>query len=387
MVLEPAPEMETSAALLLRRLRQQRPELTLLVSAPEAMAMALPPRAIRLDPTEDTPADVRLLLAHWQPDLVVLMGNIVPPALIGIATEEGVPVMLADARIAPDAPAPRFFRRRLMRALLSRLVRISLRDAETERALLRLGADPARTEIGGVLSEPPEPLHCSEAERASIATITRTRPVWLAAAVPPAEIRMVLEAHAHAARHAHRMLLILAPEAGEPADALAAELDGAGWVVGQRTIEGEPDEEMQIFLADDPGDYGLWYRVAPVSYMGGTLSGSALMPRSPLEPAALGSAIVHGAETAPFAPDFARLDEARAARQVTDVLSLGEAVADLMAPDRAALLAHSAWAVTSGGAGAAEAVARAILEQLARSPVADRMALNADTLPRHPAAP
>ncbi len=269
--------------------------------------------------------------------------------------------MAVDMRYGPDTRPKTFAARRIEATLLSALDRIILRDAESQAGLHALGVPPARTEVGGTLSEPPEPLHCSEAERASIAAITRTRPVWLAAAVPPVELRVVLDAHAHAARHAHRMLLILAPEAGEPADALAADLEDQGWITGQRTIEGEPEDDMQIFLADDPGDYGLWFRIAPVTYMGGTLSGTGTAPRSPLDPAALGSAILHGPETAAFAGDYARLEAARAARAVTDAPSLGEAVSDLMAPDRAAMLAHNAWAVTSGGAGAAEAVAQAIL--------------------------
>lgn len=361
-VIDPAPEMESGVALLLRRLRQQRPGLTLLVSAPEAMAMALPPRTIRLDPPEDAPAPARALLHHWRPALIVLMGGLLPAALIETAAEAGVPLMAVDSRLPEDATRG-FFRRRMVRALLSQLVRISARDAESRGRLLALGVDPARVEVGGVLSEPIEPLHCSEAERSSIATITRTRPVWLAAAVPGDEIDLVLEAHAHAARHAHRMLLILAPDDESMAEQLVQRLDAEGWLVGQRTVEGEPDNEMQIFLADDPQEYGLWYRIAPVTYMGGTMTGSARMPRSPLEPAALGSAVVHGEQTAPFGPDYARLDEARAARTVVATGDLAAAIADLMAPDRAAMLAHNAWAITSGGAGAAETVAHAILAE------------------------
>ncbi|MFT3689837.1 3-deoxy-D-manno-octulosonic acid transferase [Paenirhodobacter sp.] len=362
-VIDPAPEMESGVAVLLRRLRQQQQGLTLLVSAPEAMAMALPPRTIRLDPPEDSPAAARALIGHWQPDLIVLMGGVLPAALIDSADEAGIVLMAVDSRLPEDA-AKGFFRRRLTRQLLAKLVRISARDAQGRAALIALGVDPERVEVGGVLSEPAEPLHCSEAERSSIAAITRTRPVWLAAAVPADEIALVLEAHTHAARHAHRMLLILAPDDETLAEALVQRLDSEGWVVGQRTVEGEPDTDMQIFIADDPQEYGLWYRIAPVSYMGGTLTGSARFPRSPLEPAALGSAVVHGPQTAPFGPDYARLDEARAARAVDEDHHLASAIADLMAPDRAAMLAHNAWAITSGGAGAAEAVAQAILAEL-----------------------
>jgi len=43
-------------------------------------------------------------------------------------------------------------------------------------------------------------------------------------------------------------------------------------------------------------------------------------------------------------------------------------VADLIAPDKAALLAHNAWVASSGGAEVTERVARIILSCLDRAP-------------------
>jgi len=56
--------------------------------------------------------------------------------------------------------------------------------------------------------------------------------------------------------------------------------------------------------------------------------------------------------------------EARAARLLADENALAPAVADLIAADKAAMLAHNAWVVTSGGSGVAETVVRRILALL-----------------------
>lgn len=366
---EGAADTAQGAVLLLRRLRRLRPALTLVVAVPPAVSGQWPDGVIAVDPPEDCPHSAALILSHFRPGLIVLLGNDLPAALIALATEAGLKVMLADARLSPLEPSRGLLARAAQRALLQRLSRVLVRDQESIVPLARLGAHATRIEVGGVMGEPPDPLRCSEAERASIAALTRTRPVWLAAAVPAAEVPAVLTAQEHVQRHAHRMLLILATDIPDEASDLATRLAQEGWTVARRSLEGEPDADTEIFLADDPAEYGLWYRIAPVTYMGGTLSGAAGHARSPMEAAALGSAIVHGHQTAPFAPDYARLDEARAARCVYDDRSLGEAVADLMAPDRAALLAHNAWAVTSGGAAAAETVVQAILAQLEAPPL------------------
>ena len=89
--------------------------------------------------------------------------------------------------------------------------------------------------------------------------------------------------------------------------------------------------------------------------MGGSLYGVGAL-RDPLEAAALGSAIIHGPRPGPYGPIFGRLGAARAARAVSSADDLGEALSDLLAPDRAALAAQSAWAVASDGADVTEKV-------------------------------
>ena len=89
--------------------------------------------------------------------------------------------------------------------------------------------------------------------------------------------------------------------------------------------------------------------MAPITFLGGSLLGQGC-GRDPLEPAALGSAIVYGPRPGPYGTTFGRLGAARAARAVTSGADLGEALGDLLSPDRTARLAQAAWAVASDGA-------------------------------------
>jgi 3-deoxy-D-manno-octulosonic-acid transferase len=131
------------------------------------------------------------------------------------------------------------------------------------------------------------------------------------------------------------------------------------WVVAERAEEQDPDAEVEILVADNPAEYGLWYRLAPVTFLGGTLSGKG-PTRSPLEAAVLGSAIMHGPKTGQAGQVFGRLGAARATRAVASALDLGEALGDLLAPDRAARLAQAAWEVSSEGAEVTDTVVQRI---------------------------
>ncbi len=92
---------------------------------------------------------------------------------------------------------------------------------------------------------------------------------------------------------------------------------------------------------------GLWYRLSPVSLMGGSLA--PVGGHNPFEPAALGSAILHGPHVANFADIYARLAAANATRAVEGA-TLGATLAEVLEPDVAARMAHAAWEVCSEGA-------------------------------------
>ena len=139
----------------------------------------------------------------------------------------------------------------------------------------------------------------------------------------------MIAAHLHAMQHAHRMLLILVPTESARGTELADNLTRSGLIVACRTRDEEPDPAVQVFITDGETELGLWYRLAPVTYTGGTLAPGG-RGRSPLEPAALGSAILHGPLTDPHTAAFARLTAAGAARRVDTPAGLAAAVADLI---------------------------------------------------------
>ncbi|MFZ9199684.1 MAG: hypothetical protein ACO22Z_10070, partial [Paracoccaceae bacterium] len=89
--------------------------------------------------------------------------------------------------------------------------------------------------------------------------------------------------------------------------------------------------------------------------------------RDPLEPAALGSAIIYGPRPGPYGATFGRLGAARAARAVGSATDLAEALGDLLAPDRAALAAQAAWTVASDGAEVTEKVLQRLRQLLGLS--------------------
>lgn len=307
-------------------------------------------------PPLDTPAEARAFLAHWTPEIALFVDGEIRPALLAEAALRKVPIVMVGGR------NPQFLRDRdgwypgLMRSLLPLFHSILTVDEPSARAFRKAGAPSSQVEIVGRLEEESAALPCLEAERAALARIIATRPVWLAAALPEMEETSIIAAHRAALRLAHRLLLIIVPQDPARAESLARRLEAEeGWSVALRSAEQEPEPESEVYIADSASEYGLWYRLAPITYLGGSLLGTGSL-RDPLEPAALGSAILHGPRPGSYGATFGRLGAARAARAVTSGADLGEAVSDLLSPDRAARLAQAAWAVASDGAEVTEKV-------------------------------
>ena len=101
-------------------------------------------------------------------------------------------------------------------------------------------------------------------------------------------------------------------------------------------------QEQQAYVADIQGELGLWYRIAPLTFMGGTLSEGGAA--SPLEPIVLGSAIIHGPRKAPHEARYTRLADAQACREVRTAGELGVAVGALISPEQTARMAMAGWA-------------------------------------------
>ncbi len=328
--------------------------LPVLLTAP--VPVSAHPGVIVQPPPVDSPVDARAFLDHWRPEIAIFAGGQLRPAVMHEAGERKIPMLVVNAK------APAFLRERdgwypgLMRSALARFRMIMAVDEAAARAFRKGGAALSSVAVTGRMEEEGIVLPGLEAERASLSRLLAARPVWFAAGVTESEEAGVLQAHRMALQHSHRLLLILMPEHPARAAVLAPQLEDVdGWAVAQRGLEEEPEADIEVFVVDNAAEYGLWYRLAPVTFLGGSLFGRGPV-RNPMEAAALGSAILHGPRTGLSGPVFGRLGAARATRVVASASELGDALGDLLAPDRAARLAQAAWAVASEGAEVTEGI-------------------------------
>ncbi len=344
---------------LLRRIRDGREDVTCLVTtgtvtSAQFLEGRLPEGCVHQYAPVDVLPWVERFLEHWRPDLAVWTESEFWPATLCATHRRGVPMLLINARISQRTFRTWRLAPGMAEALLGRFDRILAQDDLAGEQLLELGADPERLEVTGTLKEGAAPLPHDEVERAGIAAAFAGRPVWLAASTHEGEEEIVAGAQATARRERPNLALILVPRHPERGDAVAAMLRGRGLRVAQRSKGEGVGDDTEVYLADTLGELGIWYRIAPVSFVGGSLV--AVGGHNPFEPALLGSAILHGPFVRNFAEAYARLTAAGAAVRVRDEGELARALSLTLAPDRAATMAAAAWGAVSEGAEVTDAV-------------------------------
>lgn len=346
----------------LSRLRGE-PVHALLTSSRGQVPAAIRHSVISLPAPSDTPASVRGFLDHCRPDFGVVLGLPDRPVLLEAANADGMGLILGfPKRAVADRRLP------LLAGSLLHLFDVCLAPSGEDARLIRAQApDDLDVITTGPVLDTALTFPCDETELTRLAACVGSRPVWLAHQPQLHEIKAIEAAHRVAARSAHRLLLILVPPIGAAAAEISAVFEAQGWRTALRSEGLDPDAETQVFIADAEedetmGEDELWFRLAPIVFCGGTLSGR--VQSDPFRAATHGTAIIHGPETPQHADRFARLGHAGATLRIGKPDELGEAVRKLLSPDVAADLALAGWSVVSESAQVIDGLARRIDEAL-----------------------
>ena len=311
-------------------LRARRPGLTLLVTSgtrtsAALLAARLPAGVIHQYIPVDGPASVGRFLDHWRPDAGILVESELWPNLITLADSRGVKLALASARMT-QASAQGWARvPTAARALLDAFTVILPQDDETAERLAalggRIGPQLNLKLVGERLPHDPDEL-------ARLKASMGDRPVILAASTHPGE-----EAIIAGASREFSALLVVAPRHPDRGPEVAETLKAAGLIVARRGAGESLTPDVTAYVADTLGEMGLFFRMADIAVMGGSLV-PGIGGHNPLEPARLGTPLVTGPQVFNAAAIYEAMLDQTAAISAADGADLRRHLAGLLAcPD------------------------------------------------------
>ena len=351
-----------SALALIERLLERNPEASLLlttgtVTSARLMAKRLPPRAFhQYIPVDRLPA-IRSFLKHWHPDLVLWIESEFWPNLISETRRLGAPMLLLNARISETS-----YRRWLKYPGLIQpmLQAFDLCLAQSLPDAGRLGTLGAVTvTCRGNLKNTATPLPAEPRDLERLNRTLRNRPCWLAASTHEGEERLVGRVHTALRRRFSDLVTIIVPRHPERGLEITNTLRARGLRVSRRSGMEPIDVHTEVYVADTMGELGLFYRLAPIAFIGGSLIPHG--GQNPLEAARLGCAILFGPHMDNFAESAAALTKANTAAAVADARGLEAELVQLLAnPALAAARANAGLEFTAQG----QEVLAAILDEI-----------------------
>lgn len=358
---------------LVERLCQAVPSPQLLVTtgtltSARLMGDRLPAGVLHQFSPVDLPGAAARFLDHWRPDLVLWVESEFWPNLLFEIRTRGLPAVLLNARLSD-----RSFRgwRRVAGFAAKLLGTFGLSLAQGEETADRLRALGGKNiACLGNLKYAAAPLPADQGALAELRGQLADRPCWLAASVHPGEEHLVAQAHRDLKGTHRNLLTLLVPRHPGLGAEMAAAIRAGGLCVARRAAGEALTTATDIYLADTLGELGLFYRLAAIAFVGGSLvphGGQNL-----LEPARLDCAILHGPYVANFAPIAKAMAAAGGAQGVADGPDLAAAVGALLdAPDRTRAMAAAAKEVAAGEAGVLDRVfdrLRPYLDRLGSAP-------------------
>ncbi|HCX18171.1 MULTISPECIES: 3-deoxy-D-manno-octulosonic acid transferase [unclassified Afipia] len=326
-----------AAAGLIERLRALNVRILLTsgtVTSAAIVARRFPPDVIHQYIPFDSPRFVSAFLDHWKPGLALFIESDIWPNLILSSAERRIPMVIINGRMSPRS----FPRWQKLRGTISTLLEcfdlcLAQSDRDGER-FAALGCPNVVTSGNLKLDVEGPPADVKKLER--LREATQRRLVFLAASTHPGEDEIILDAHRRLAARMPQLLSVIVPRHPNRGAAIARMLTDGGMQVALRSQDELPGAGTDIYVADTMGELGLFYRLAPVVFMGGSLVAHG--GQNPIEGIKLGAAILHGPHVFNFGDIYDALNQAggaiRAETGEDFVKSLGHLLVNPIARQR-----------------------------------------------------
>jgi 3-deoxy-D-manno-octulosonic-acid transferase len=303
---------------------------TVTVTSASIATERLPEGAIHQFAPLDVPSWTAAFLDHWRPDLALFTESELWPGIISALSDRRIPMVLVNGRLS----SPSFQRWQRLGSLAQAMFSpIDLCLAQTEEYAGRFRAmgmaDVAVT--GNIKFDVPAPA-ADETELARLKGWIGARPLWVAASTHGGEETLVADVHRRLREDFPGLMTIIVPRHPARGGELTAELAARGLQVARRSAGEAIGAGTDIYLADTLGELGLFYRLAPLAFVGNSLVVGG--GHNPIEPVQLGAVVLHGPNVVSFDEVYAALDAADADCLVPDAAALAAALAKaLPAPD------------------------------------------------------
>ena len=361
---------------LIRALEPRVPNIKIVVSTTtttgmEELERRLPSHISRIY----YPLDHRRCVSHAlntvRPEAIVLVEAEIWPNFIWKARDMRIPLFLVNARLS-ERSFPRYRRFGfLFRRLFAGFAGVGAQNEADAARLQELGCRPERIRVVGSLKFDAAKLE----ERRALDVpgmlrqlgVAATAPILVGGSTHPGEEGLLADLFTRLRQQFPDLFLILVPRHFERSREVGRDLDARGVKFVYRTEITRASQsgagEVQCLLVNTTGELRYFYEQATVIFIGKSITAQG--GQNPIEPGALGKAMVFGPNMQNFTEVVRRFLSRDGAVQVGDPGELEQALRRLLSdPERRKQLGENALVVVRENQGAVERTVDMIVEHL-----------------------
>ena len=308
----------------------------------------------------DWPWVMRRLMRRLRPLALIIQETELWPNCLRAAARQGVPVIVVNARLSPRSTRRYRWIRSLMRRVLADVTLILAQTQESAQRFEALGAAAQRLKVVGntnidraLLTRPDAPPPYA------LTMLAKGRRVWAGGSTHEGEETILLDVYRRVLQDHPDVLLVLAPRHLERVEAVARQIQAAGFrAVRRSAYDVEAADALSgdaVVILDTMGELVALYGLCGLAFVGGSLA--PIGGHNILEPAMFAKPLMFGPHMHHF-PDLAQmLCAAGGAVQVADAEALYREVAGLLQqPEKAELMGRRAYQALQANRGALTAV-------------------------------
>lgn len=306
------------------------------VTSASLLEKRLPARAFHQYIPIDCFPYVRQFVDYWKPDVVFWLESEFWPNILSVIHEKEIPLVLLNGRVS-DKSFETWKKWPLLSSQIQGMFTESLGQTQEDASRLAvLGAKKAH--CLGNLKCAAQPLPYDAKEYKSLALQVGKRPCWIASSTHKGEENAVLYVHQQLKKKLPRLLTIIVPRHPQRGEEVEKLFRKTRLKVNRRSFGEKITSQTDVYLADTIGELGLFYQLASVAFVGGSLI--PFGGQNILEPAKMGKPVVTGTHTQNFKEIIERAERSEALFVVKGKEDLAEVVGQLLKNDKKRALAQ-----------------------------------------------
>ena len=296
------------------------------VTSADVMQKRLPERAFHQFIPIDNPVFTNRFVKHWHPDVALWFESEFWPAVLSSIKRRNIPLILINGRISNKT-----FKRWqqfdfVCKELLS-CFSLCLGQSEEDAYRLRVLGAPETVCLGN-LKYAGLPLPIDEKSREDMLKQIGKRPFWLASSTHEDEEVRLAKLHKRLKEKFPDLLLIIAPRHPNRGEQIVEDIQKLGLSAALRSKQEKITPKTDVYVANTIGEMGLWYDLAKIVFIGGSLiphGGQNFIEPSPVRDAVIVGPHMHNVTDA-----MNRAKKADAVMQVNDTAEMEELLTELL---------------------------------------------------------